>query len=532
MRKFKLKSVLTLLLLPCFMLNNGYSLNIKTTQKNIDVINDHTEEINRLFDDNVIGLDFKYSGATLDDELSTNNLMTNFFDDGSTLTLDEIYDFKDYALSLAKEFDPTAHYYVPKSFDTSSANNYVTTPQNFINVFKDSNISTIEQKSDVLRRIFISQTTTQDSKTEINDSEFKPTHDVKILNIFVPGVGGDASHWTNDGNEKENIYIRSNSLPERVARLYNSEIYVYRQQNSNDEEKPLIYISKSQYNTSLKEADYETKSLRNLLDYSSILYEDTNNNCKSQNDFLVPFEKFMNNLILLYPDAKFNLFGHSRGGDINLEFATKYLDKINKIFSLGTPYYSPVLANAEQCISKFNEKDGIFYLIKLASKQISENNDAFRDLTNEELMRNLRKNWNALSNKPALTTYGYNFTLSFCTFIYLLNRTIRIDFPVAINWDVLVGTNNAKGLADKGIKVRTFRNNFTLFGASDTSEELEVTKRETITIPDRYIISVKNENKKYLCSSINQVPVPHNLETMYYKSVESIMEELENEKNI
>ena len=99
------------------------------------------------------------------------------------------------------------------------------------------------------------------------------------------------------------------------------------------------------------------------------------------------------------------LIGHSQGGLINLEAATRVPDKIEKLISISTPY-SPVslgkkLISINSIISNFNMDiySSIYENQKLAKKY----EDRVEDLSTAKYYNYVKRRWEDLSKRPSLT---------------------------------------------------------------------------------------------------------------------------------
>lgn len=109
------------------------------------------------------------------------------------------------------------------------------------------------------------------------------------------------------------------------------------------------------------------------------------------------------------------LVGHSKGGLVNMQLTITHPGLVKKIISIGTPYNFNIMGFAQSILDDIFE-DASIKAIK-ASKPIiatalagaSNLLDQFvsdEDLGNPDTFRNLKNNWNALTNKPQLTAIG------------------------------------------------------------------------------------------------------------------------------
>ena len=119
------------------------------------------------------------------------------------------------------------------------------------------------------------------------------------------------------------------------------------------------------------------------------------------------------------------LVGHSQGGLVNLETATRIPDKIKKLISISTPYrevfaadlLTIVLAADKYVSEKYNSGSLIDFAANFMSDIADVNcqNRVF-DLSSETFFAALHAKWNSLTNRPPLTvitgTSGHLVTLN------------------------------------------------------------------------------------------------------------------------
>lgn len=459
--------------------------------------------------------DFIYEDAVKDisksdNVLSDSNLMDNFMvsDDEYKYESSELNTIKNNILKIAKQYDSNASFTIPNNFDYDDKYMCATTFDDFERF--TSATSDFYNTYSILRSKYEEKVEqgSDDDSSQIETIE--KNYDVEIINVLVHGIGGGNHHWSNNG-ERE-FYLREDTIPYMLKQYYNSDVYL---------------CSGSQFTKYLVNEKWQDNFNNNIpSDFTNgvvIVYEDNINTENYTKEYYDVFKKNINEILNIYPNAKLNLFGHSRGGNINLLLATEYPLKVNDIYSIATPYYSPVLSNINEFVKDSADSSKIMSEVKNFIDTIGlKHINAYDRLSNEEYMKSMRQQWNNLKEKPNLYTLGYNFGFGYSCFIKILWFTIRIDIGLIIPWDVLVGSNNACGLPTSTFNLNYLNNNYLIAATSDNSEPLEVKKRKLINIPASYILDVLVNNKNYLKSSPHNYCVPHNLETMYSKTISTI----------
>lgn len=500
-------------------------MSVKSNNRLYYSSNNEYRKILRCDDGITVYPDIAETDVRYDNEIENNSLLDGFY------SVDNPYDFSnaeniaDDVISYFKRYDSSACFVIPDKFEPLSESSCVVNLNQLMKL-KEDNVDFKSQVSE-LQHQYVDYYFSDSKKEESSEGSYTPGSNVKLINVFVPGIGGNASHWSNNGERLENrhAHIRTDSLPYKVMQKYNSSLYLAWPQLIDDKIVDYQCCQISEFDTTL-DLPLSTLTKRRIVDNSVLLYEDETTENSTTERAYNNFKIYMERLMRFYPDARFNLFGHSRGGDLNLMFASDYPDKVIDMFSLGTPYYSPVLANVDEFVNSL-PNNGLSQVIKksLNDKGLSHI-DAYSSLADEESMYQMRKNWNDKNKSSNLYTIGYGFGLEMSWFIKFLWWTIRIDISIFVPWDVLVGMVNAMGQPSNSFNIRFLNFILELTGASDYREEINCKERKSIIIDTSYILDVLIKNKTYLCSSPDAPAIPHNLETMYYKTSEFILSKL------
>lgn len=510
-----------ILLIALTFLQNNNSITINTSKK-FSSSNSEYRKVLRSDDGINVYQDVIKKDERIDNELDAKSLLDNFYDVETTCDLSNIENVQSKVLNYFKKYDKNASFVIPQTFDPFDDYSCVVGLDKLLECEKN-NID-IQEECQHFREDFFEYVDLK--KNHDDSSRYIPNTSVTLVNIFVPGIGGKSSHWSNDGNDYDwtNSYIRSDTLPYKVAQKYDSNIFVARPTRLDSENIEPVISKIWKFNESFK-MHFSNLDAVLITDGSVLLYEDKNTIHSSNENFYNNFENFMCELMELYPNAKFNLFGHSRGGDINLMFASEYNDKVNNIFSLGTPYYSPVLANLEEFINDLPD-EGYSKIIKnFVNDSGFKHLEAYSSLANENKMHEMRENWNK-NKKSKLYSIGYTFNLEVSWFVHFLWWQFRIDMTYSVPWDVLVGTYNAMGLPIDSITLTCLGStikNIKLVYDLLFSDPVECDERIAIGIDSSYIFDVIDNDYKYLCSAPGSPMIPHNLETMYSKTINTIL---------
>lgn len=447
----------------------------------------------------------------------------------------ELDHLNDEIVSLAKEYDPKAETLVVNKEDRLEPNYVKTSASEFVSAFEGE--GTLEEKMAKL-----TNAKPVHLETLAAAPKYQYEEGPKNIHVMVHGLGGSASHWTNEGYNSlvTNGYLNEASLPYHIAAKYGTSVYVGKMI---DEEAKLLKIG-----------DYETTGISysladtNFLSYSEIalknndviVYEDKIHNQASDDAFEAPYEKFNEAIYSKMNGGKFYLYGHSRGGLTNLQYVNAHNDMVAHVTSFGTPYYSPVVSQIRDWVSKWpSDVPSVFQYIKQALLKSSPDYASYDDLVNDPLLASYRKTYNELGNDVSkLDAYGFGYSVGYSTKVKILRWTVEIGYSVEIPFDALVGTYSAMGTNNGQTKIDMGKLGDLLGIPSfsykaDISNTLNVTRHKWMVNIAYAIDLYLRKSKRYLCNipgadnnsdtAIYALAL-HNDEIMYEPVVEEVTE--------
>lgn len=209
-----------------------------------------------------------------------------------------------------------------------------------------------------------------------------------LLTVFTHGLGGDASHWSNNNN---NFAYVNSSLITRIAKTTDCNIH-------------WVYFDE---NKELKIADISKHSIV-VFQASSTATNGTNDEVYSEFNYaiskIVYDIKVLNNNKL----PKMNLIGHFRGGITNMQYALDHPDLVDSIYSFGTPYTGSSSTEIDYYLlgSKFSNSEAEMNIIDkdIYSKYMSRWNDNYDSLYSDIKVTALGGYQTLLGLAQALTT--------------------------------------------------------------------------------------------------------------------------------
>lgn len=369
------------------------------------------------------------------------------------------------------------------------------------------------------------------------------------ITILVPGIGGNASHFSNNGIEKA-YHLTNWSLPYMLANQYGGDIFVYGKGIGNNfafyrsvdwEGSNFDYLS------GLPPVDISliTRSRHQQIVIFSPTYE-------MANARITPDEQggpitlnesvylsMLNSLTRSNPALKFSLIGHSRGGLLNMMIASNalYYRKIDNLFSLGTPYY-------------FSGNALFVYMINLLGQQFPvlqpiieyldlEYVEAYSELMSYEDLPSIRQKWNVAIQDTYhhinAIAYGFSMIPGAETSVQgltweesgnVLNEALILAaYGISFDSDILVGTKSQFGLGYSDFFTSEGNLLFCdLFSGINDLDYLRGFERKLYFTGSSSMAYANSTPKKV--ADPNQPAVPHNIEPMMPLVQQNICQEL------
>ncbi|HEY8389871.1 MAG TPA: alpha/beta fold hydrolase [Clostridia bacterium] len=335
------------------------------------------------------------------------------------------------------------------------------------------------------------------------------------ITILTPGVGGDASNWSNNGTPmfSEGTY----TIVDKLKGLVGGTFYRVNTRTNNGTVSYSIYKQYSYSTIELDDIDFAKHNIfiiesNSAEDYHSVVYKE--------------FKAFLIDYLKKDPGAKVNLIGHSRGGLINLMYASEFPNNVSRLISIGTPYFPNILAMLSSAINALPD----FWIVKdfkdwIAS--LAPHCNAYSDLASISVSYNLLTNWNeAYKINPSIKAYaigtatGYSITLYVPQISYVKIGFIKVPYiylaaitlGIGIDHDGLVGTNSQLAMNIGG----SF-GYIQMPNASINYVQGFYRKKFYITIGD--IVEAAKYKK---LASPNQPAVPHNMQPRYAPIIDYI----------
>ena len=260
--------------------------------------------------------------------------------------------------------------------------------------------------------IFATSTSSLHEKTQVlklasggyaDGVDFRPS-----FTILTPGFQEHVSCWSNDGGlsyftygdeEIENIiednklyYFRKNehSIIYKLFEKINGNLNLYIAQFTEHSEFILLKYTMHTYENNL--LPVKVDMIDDVTKHSIIVFSVLNNTQTHQYVY-EEFDHLLDTLSLQYKALsgvlpRYNLIGHSRGGIINLMYATKHIYNVSSMFSIGTPYFG----------SNLGDIDVILNLLYKEDSSIITNSEfnGLGDILNETKCLEIMNEWNAV----------------------------------------------------------------------------------------------------------------------------------------
>lgn len=425
-----------------------------------------------------------------------------------------------------------------------------------------------------------------------------PSSQSPSITVLVHGQGGNASHWSNDGNG--NFEYDSNALVSTLSEVSGSKIYKAQVKKIHEDCK--LDCESHFYRTSGNNVDYY--QCNTFCERSFVLFEqetvsnDTEQTISFKQSQINKIKKFDQPIIIVFEasqsiisdniricggndsthdvaykelelvidtilaDYKFvtgmipkiNLISHSRGGILSMMYAIEHPYNVDSLISMGTPYNGSLFGTSQWIVNGL----GLSNAINCPSGQ---------DIMSEDKQKQLRNDWNEMiKNTPdaninavaigsktrlsfiaGLLEYGYlddrldqfaflnEFLGALTEFTGAAIATLHENHPI-ISDAIFQCANIVVDIA------QLFKDDF-------TAEQIEVLQEiiynceiayGDLVIKDDMFINYDSQtasgydniktitrvfdknNACYDLTSVNDVPIPHNLEARDPENIQSI----------
>lgn len=214
--------------------------------------------------------------------------------------------------------------------------------------------------------------------------------DDPAITVLTPGLNCDASVWSNDPKNGQELAYNSASLIAQISTKLNNNLNLYYAKCSdvNDRKQFILYhLDLKDYSTNNRQTDrIEDASKHIVLLFESSIPSQSNQAVYEQFDYVLDkiseqYEELTGTL------PRFNLIGHSRGGLTNIQYATEHPYNVASVYSMGTPYNGSVLSQIDSVMAfmGYAEKVGDEYIIT---------NQGAKDIIDDNVAKTLRDNWN------------------------------------------------------------------------------------------------------------------------------------------
>lgn len=174
--------------------------------------------------------------------------------------------------------------------------------------------------------------------------------DAPQVTFITHGLGGDASHWSNNsGNPDWEFAYSPGSIIDLLQQKASCNIYWAK--FSSVDSFVLWQLDNKNY-----ESENKRTSIIDNTKHSIVIFDGYNTS--QSNDYIYTQFNIMASKVILDLQAldannelpRVNLIGHSRGGLTNLQYALDHPDLVDSIFSLGTPYLGSTSASIDKYI--------------------------------------------------------------------------------------------------------------------------------------------------------------------------------------
>lgn len=226
-------------------------------------------------------------------------------------------------------------------------------------------------------------------------------NDASNVTILTPGLGSNYKVWS---HLEENVfgYAKESIIAKMGDKLNNKlDIYIAK---ANSTSYDLYYLSFNDYKNNNNETKVDT--LINNDNYKLLLYSPSYVRLDID-DAYDEFHRVIDDFSEKYKDIynylpKYNLVAHSRGGIINILYATNHPYNISKIYSIASPYGAINIAKPTKLLELFNLDTVVDSLKEDA---------AISSILDDDNNKLIRDNWNKMLNDydPNIEYYSFAY---------------------------------------------------------------------------------------------------------------------------
>ena len=253
--------------------------------------------------------------------------------------------------------------------------------------------------------------------------------------FLVHGIGGDASHWSNNlryspNNPGSNEYgiigdeefaWNNTSLVRRISQGRLSQVAIYTAEYCNDDDGFILRRQVEETNNGIVTYVENNKKRNRLTDtcyHNVVVYQSDDGNQPLATEYQ-HFERVVNTLCydykLLHGFApKINLIGHSRGGLVIQKYVNNYPYNVSNYYNIATPFLGTESLTMYDAIKGLVSSQMPSFLDSDEGKNLFRfQGPAYDDLKDTDLLNTLKTRWFELktsSDLPDLLLEGTNYS--------------------------------------------------------------------------------------------------------------------------
>ncbi|MCQ2773115.1 MAG: alpha/beta hydrolase, partial [Bacilli bacterium] len=176
----------------------------------------------------------------------------------------------------------------------------------------------------------------------LSDEEYGIS-DVSSITVFTHGMGGDYSHWL----QNNNLYGEPSYEEDRLPFLLSDTVYVLNYDGTFYKVDTAGYIDISECSCISPGLTLMPATSSIDLNKHIVIVYNGRYDCSeyiSNSDLYADFERTLDSFLYYLSSSleiipKINLIGHSRGGIINMMYASEHIQIVDNLISIATPYF-------------------------------------------------------------------------------------------------------------------------------------------------------------------------------------------------